>query len=654
MEITQLLEQTNIASELDEDQLAKIGREVVEGYEADKKSRFDWERENKKWMELALQVAKEKTFPWPHASNIKYPLISVASMQFAARAYPSLVPNDGKVVNCRVNQPDPDGQMTIIAQAVAKFMSNQIMEDMELWEEDMDRLLIILPIIGLAFKKTYYCPVKEENVSKLVLPEDLIVNYWAHSLEECERVTEILYKNKRQVKELQLAEIYLDVDLPEPELHKDPHNPNAMSEQDSTTPYMILEQHSFLDLDDDGYAEPYVVTVEHQSQKVLRIAPRFEMEGVKSDASGKIAKIEPIDYYTKFSCIPNPDGSFYDIGFGHLLGPLNESANTIINQLVDAGSLSNLQAGFIAKGLRVKMGESRFSPGEWKQVNATMDDLRKGIFPLPVREPSNVLFQLLGMIIQSGKELASVAEIFVGKMPGQNTPAYTTKETVEQGMKLFTAIYKRIYRALTKEFRKLYKLNRTYGTPEIQQLVNQYPEKAIVPAADPSASSKADKLRQLQELGQLLQLGTINPIEFTKRYLLAQEIDNPEQLMQQQPQQNPDEQKMQMEMAMKQQEQQGQMAVKQAELQLKQQQQIFDQKMKAQEFQMQQYFEQIKQQLELQKMGQEHSMSMQQQADQHTMTMVTQKQQADQQAEITKQQAAAKPVEKKSTKRETK
>ena len=145
---------------------------------------------------------------------------------------------------------------------------------------------------------------------------------------------------------------------------------------------------------------------------------------------------------------------FYDLGFGRLLGPLNNSANTIINQLVDAGSLSNLQSGFIGKGLRIKMGETKFVPGEWKAVNATGDDIKKQIFALPVREPSDVLFKLLDLLLKSGKELASVAEIFVGKMPGQNTPATTTMATIEQGMKVFTSVYKRVYRSLASEFKK--------------------------------------------------------------------------------------------------------------------------------------------------------------------------------------------------------
>ena len=178
------------------------------------------------------------------------------------------------------------------------------------------------------------------------------------------------------------------------------------------------------------------------------------------DDKGKILRIKPIEYFTSFPLIPKPDGSIYAMGFGLLLGPLNLGVNSIINQLLDAGTIRNLTSGFISKGLRLKIGETSFSPGEWKVVNATGEALRDGIFPLPQNEPSPVLFQLLGMLIQSGNQLASIAEIFVGKMPGQNTPATTTQETVQQGMAVFTAIYKRVYRSLKQEFKKLYRLNK--------------------------------------------------------------------------------------------------------------------------------------------------------------------------------------------------
>jgi chaperonin GroES len=427
-------------------------------------------------------------------------------------------------------------------------MSYQVMDEMVDWEEDMDKLLLALPIAGTCFKKTYWDSAKQVNCSKLVLPKYLVVNYTTRSLEEAERITEVLYMTKRQIRERINREIFLDVEL------DDPTTPTAIGTdrvnlafqtdggEDETTPYTILEQHGYIDIDGDGYSEPYVITVEENSKKVLRIVPRYDADTVVIDEKDKVISIEAIQYYTKYSFIPNPDGGFYDIGFGRLLGPLNDSANTIINQLVDAGSLSNLQTGFIGKGLRIKMGEARFQPGEWKVVNATGDDIKKQIFALPVRDPSQVLFNLLDLLLKSGKELASVAEIMTGKMPGQNTPATTTMATIEQGMKVFTAVYKRVFRSLTKEFRKIYTLNRKYLNPEeyiavldlqVGQEDYKGPEDDIIPGADPTATSSQEKQGKVQALMQILNLGTLDPMAVTKLYLEAHEIAQPDQYIKQ-------------------------------------------------------------------------------------------------------------------------
>ena len=541
MKIEKILASTNIAEELDRDKLIEIGNDAVSGYDTDLQSRKDWEEDLKSWTELALQISSTKTYPWPNAANIKYPLLATAAMQFAARAYPTLVPSNNQIVKCRVVGYDMDGQKAQRAERISKHMSYQLLDEMEDWEEDMDRLLISLPIAGTCFKKTYWDAGKQRNVSKLVLPKALVVNYWCRRLEDAERITEVFYLSKRKVKERQNQGVYLDVDLGDPvsDVEDKTTSVNQAFQRDNTdvitTPYMFIEQHTYLDLDEDGYSEPYVVTVEATTKQVVRIVPRFSEQDVIINEKNKVISIEPVHFYTKYGFIPNPDGGFYDIGFGRLLGPLNNSANTIINQLVDAGSLSNLQAGFIGKGLRIKMGESRFQPGEWKAVNAVGDDLKKQIFPLPVREPSEVLFKLLDLLLKSGKELASVAEIFVGKMPGQNTPATTTMATIEQGMKVFTAVYKRVYRSLTQEFRKLYKLNKQYLQPEeyiaaldteVQQTDYAGPDKDIIPGADPNAVSSQEKQAKVQAIMQILQLGTIDPMWATQKYMEAHEIND--------------------------------------------------------------------------------------------------------------------------------
>ena len=532
---TQDISAQNLASGLDEDLLMKIGEICKRGYETDLDSRSEWDTAMEEWIKLAKQHRANKTYPWPKASNVKYPLLSTAAMQFAARAYPSLVPSNGKIVKTVVIGKDPTGEKYEKSERVSTYMSYQVMHDMDCWEEDMDRMLMMLPVVGTMFKKTWYDRSEDKIRSKVILPQNIIVNNWTKNLNECERISEVIEMSPRLVKERQNQKLFLDVDLGVPQ--RPDHAPDSAT-ADDTLPYTLIEQHTFYDLDDDGYAEPYIVTFDLANTQVLRIVRRYSIEDVElQGTTKKIKKIKPTQMYTKFGFVPNPDGSFYDIGFGILLGPLNESVNTLINQLIDSGSLNNLQSGFIGKALKLRMGDNVFQPGEWKQVPATGDDLRKQIVPLPAKEPSAVLFQLMGTLITSGKELASVAEIFTGKMPGQNTPATTTMATVEQGMKVFTAVYKRIFRALGEEFLKIFQLNKTYIDPNKYVSIldmsvgpEDFDETSydICPGADPTAVSQTEKLMKAQGLMELLPLipGLLDPIKVISRVLEAQDQPN--------------------------------------------------------------------------------------------------------------------------------
>ena len=314
----------NLAEDLDEEELNEVSSQCKEGFEEDRQSRSDWETNIDEWINLAKQVKEEKTYPWPGASNVKYPLVSTAAMQFAARSYPSLVPSNRKVVNSVVIGRDPTGEKYEKAQRVSLYMSYQLMHDMKGWEEDMDKMLMMLPVVGTMFKKTWYDKTEDKIKSKVVLPKNIVVNYWTTCLEEAERVSEIIYMSRRMLKEKQNMGIYLDIDLGEPQGSGD-LMPADAQQNTGSVPYTLIEQHTFLDLDDDGYPEPYIVTFEHNSGKVLRISRRYNLDDVVMKDNGKdIAKITPINMYTKFGFIPNPDGSFYDIGFGVLLGPINE------------------------------------------------------------------------------------------------------------------------------------------------------------------------------------------------------------------------------------------------------------------------------------------------------------------------------------------
>ena len=541
-----MLALANVAEKIEQDKRDKIGEEVVRGFEQDLKSRETWEKKLSEWTKLALQVSEQKTYPWPGASNVKYPLLSTAAMQFAARAYPALVPVNGNVVNVRGVGFDPQGIKDAKARAVSKDMSGQILYEMDDWEDEMDKLLLVLPIAGCAFKKTYYNNETQRVCSRFVHPLDLVVDYFAKSLEDAQRKTEVCFIFPNEVEEKKRLKEYLNVDLGEPQRTKlTPVTKATGTEAPTDTEYLphtILEQHGFYDLDGDGYKEPYIFYVDYSTKKLLRMVARWDSRGIKMDGK-KVVKITPVEYYTKFPFIQSPDGSFYDVGFGLLLGSLNHAVDSIVNQLTDAGSMSNLQAGFLGKGLRVRSDQLRFRPGEWKEVNATGQDLKQQIFPLPVREPSDVLFKLLGMLVESGTKLASVAEIFVGKMPGQNTPATTTMETVNQGMKLFTAIYKRNYRALEKELKKIYRLNQIYRTDEqIQRMLDApqpIPAKQlydidnydICPSADPASGSQQERVQKAARLVQLLALG-LNGEEVKRRILEAEEYPAIEKLLQ--------------------------------------------------------------------------------------------------------------------------
>ncbi|OHE79019.1 MAG: hypothetical protein A3F67_10935 [Verrucomicrobia bacterium RIFCSPHIGHO2_12_FULL_41_10] len=645
MDLNAQLSSINLAEDLDEALLIKIGKEITEGFEEDLDSRQEWVEKTEEWMKLATQVKEEKNFPWPKAANVKFPLLTTAAMQFAARAYPALIPNN-KLVKGLVLGRDENGEKQSAAERIGRHMSYQLLFEMPHWEEDMDKMCLILPIIGCAFKKTYHDPIKKYNVSELVLPKSLVINYYAKSVEDAYRKTHIIELDENKIYERKAHKVFLDIELGQPvdsdltKKQQSDENTGVHSPAlDESTPHTFIECHTFWDLDEDGYKEPYIITIHYETRKVVRIVARFSQKGVEMEGK-KILCITPDEYFTKFGFIPNPDGSIYDLGFGLLLGGINESVNTLTNQLLDSGSLANMQAGFLGRGIRMRNGNTKFQLGEWKSVDFTGEDIKKHIFPLPANQPSEVLFKLLEALISSGKELASVAEIFTGKMPGQNTPATTTMATIEQGLKVFTAIYKRIYRSLGGEYQKLYKLNKSYIDEEVYFTLNDNSgsEESVVysrdysdnisvrPMADPNIVSEAQKLAKAQGLLELLQLGTINPMVVTRRVLEAQDQVGIQELMQMPEQQgpSPEQQKMGAEMQKLQQEGQQkaqehemkmqgmQMAsmIKEQEAQLKQQQIMMENKMDAQAKALNLQLQEMKHLMELQQKDETHKQKM--------------------------------------------
>ena len=557
LSIDDLAYATNIATLLGEDDLKTIGMHVVRDFDADLMSRSSWEKRTEASLKLALQVADNKNFPWPNASNVKFPLITIAALQYHARSYPVLI-DSNLPVKCRVVGDDKDGLRALRSTRVEQHMSYQILEEDEDWESEMDKVLITQPIVGCAFKKTYFDPILKHNVSENVLAKDLVVNYWAKSLETANRVTHVLQMSKNEIYERVARGLWLDVSEGRPQQSSSVAMGNGLQiaqdkaqgisppeSSDSSTPVEILEQHCHIDFDDDGYAEPYIVYVRRDNKKVARIVARYTKQDIEFNKDDVVLSIKADQYFTKFPFIPSPDGGFYDLGFGVLLGPLNESINTILNQLVDAGTMANTAGGFLSRGIKLRGGNYTFNPMEWKHVDTTGDDLRKGIVPLPVREPSQVLFTLLNLLINYGERIGGAVDILTGQNPGQNTPAETTRTMAEQGMKIFNGIFKRTHRSLKQEFRKLYRLNQIFVTDTTEYVSNaqskgiilssdyEGPVTDVMPTADPSITSDSQRMQQAMGLAarEAAMPGLYNKYEVEQLILKAMKISNIEKIL---------------------------------------------------------------------------------------------------------------------------
>ena len=450
--IEKYIESENIATLLSEEKLAEIGSLVVEEFELDSLSRADLVEINKKAMDLAKQTPKKKSFPFPNAASVKLPMITVAAIQFASRAFPALVP-DENIINVKIIGEDKDDKKLERGERVSKFMDYQLTEDISNWLDDTDRMLHTLPVTGTCFRKVYYDSMLEKAQAIFLTFDDVVVNIKAANLKTARRVTHIIKMFQNTVVEHQQASIWENVDLEDVVEQSD--------EEGQDAPHTILEQHRWLDLDEDGYQEPYIVTVHKDSRQVLRIVARFDDKSLKFK-NGKLVRIEAIQYFVKYSFLPSIDGCFYDVGFGTLLYPINESANTAVNQLLDAGTIANAGGGFLGRGMRVKKGAMRFKPGEWKTLDIMGNEIKNSIVPLPVKEPSQVLFQLLGLLINSGKEISSVSDAMSGQKPGENVSAATVTTLIEQGLKVFSGIHKRIYRSMTEEFGLIGRINSVY------------------------------------------------------------------------------------------------------------------------------------------------------------------------------------------------
>lgn len=536
-------EHPNWAEKIDADTLTEMGQQVFDAKEVDAASREGWLDETETWLDMAQQVIETKNTPWPNASAVKYPLLAQSALSFHARAHQELLKGE-RLVKGKVLGKDKDGEKAARARRVETAMSNQLLYQMEDWTDDTDRLLYVLPLVGTVFRKAYWSDLRHRPATELVLANEMVVNYYATDWSRA-RKTHIILKDSNEIVEQKRLGNYLDIDL-------SPQAPEPMEEDEagisdnfeavslpSDVPYVLLEQHGWFDLDGDGYDEPYIVTIDQTSKKVLRVLPRYAPEHIEM-LGDEILRITPLEYVVAYKFLPDVDSSLYGVGLGKLLGPSNAAIDTIINQMIDTGTLNTMPSGFIGRGVRLSRGgRIRLQPGEWQSVNSSGEDLHRNFFAMPTKEPSPVLLQLLGMLIQSGEKLGSTTEALSGQNPGQNQPFSTTSAVMEQGLQVFLGIYKRVYRSMTQEFRMLSRLNYNHlSEDEYNDLIDEdeafdpredFNPKGldVVPEADPSLANSMRKQRRVQALIE----GRRSGMPFNDKYIarmFLEAIDEPQ------------------------------------------------------------------------------------------------------------------------------
>ena len=516
------------SEEFTDTQIAGLANKVVHEYQLDRTSREDWEATAERAMKMARQVKEGKSWPWPNASNVKYPMLTVAALQFAARAYPAIM-NGQRVVKCKVNGKDDGGQKADRGDRVSKFMSYQLTEEMPEWEEDLDTLLHQIPIVGCAFKKVYPNPEEESGcASDLISAMDFVVNQKSKHLNKVPRMTHVFtlypYEIEERRREARFRDVALDVE-------------NQDGGQDDQGPQTFLEQHRYWDSDDDGLEEPWIITVHEASQTIVRMVPNFVTEDVAYDDE-KIISIKRARYFVKIPFIPDPDGGFYDIGFGKLLESISDIVDTNLNQMLDAATLQNAGGGLMGKGL--KLGKSKITrrPGEYTTVDAPGGKIRESVYEFNSPGPSGELFQLLGLMIDAGKDIAATKDVLTGDAGERNMTATTTMALIEQGLKVFSAIFKRIYRSMRLEFKLIYECNRESVTEQqyfefLDEELAVAPQDfaadmAITPGADPNVITDMQAMVRAQFLLEQVEKGNphINAHEATKRSLEVANIED--------------------------------------------------------------------------------------------------------------------------------
>jgi len=498
----------NLAEELDEGQLTQLSGDLLGEFDADINSRKDWLTTYVDGLELLGLKVEDRTEPWPGACNVYHPLMTEALVKFQAETMMETFPASGPVKTQVVGKQTPEKEES--AKRVQEDMNYQLTDMMPEYRPEHERMLWGLGLAGNAFKKVYFDPSLERQVAMYVTAEDIVVPYGASNLETAERVTHVMRKTKNELRKLMVAGFYRDIDLGEPFLDVDEAE-KKIAEKLGFNPseddrYKILEMHVNMDLEngdsEDGIALPYVVTIEKGTGTILAIRRNWNPD---DDLKAKR------QHFVHYGYIPG--FGFYCFGLIHLIGAFAKSGTMILRQLVDAGTLSNLPGGMKSRGLRIKGDDTPIAPGEWRDVDVPSGAIRDNILPLPYKEPSQVLNQLMNQIIEEGRAFSNAEGLKVSDMSA-NAPVGTTLAILERTLKVTSAIQARIYYAMKQEFKLLKGIIRDYTPaeynydPEVgdrRAKQADYDDVDVIPVSDPNAATMSQKVVQYQAVMQMAQ-----------------------------------------------------------------------------------------------------------------------------------------------------
>ncbi|MEO1503127.1 MAG: hypothetical protein AAFU68_02760 [Pseudomonadota bacterium] len=488
--LIELQAQINLYNWIDDDaKLSEIAKQVVDECAIDEASRADWMKKAEESIELASMITEEKSKPWRGAPNVKYPLVIEACLQFWSGTFPAIMPA-GDIVRCPVHGQDKSGRKQKRADRVSSYTSFYLRNRTPEWGDDTSRLMMQLPAVGHLFRKWWRNPAEGRAESRLCAADAVIVNQATSHLEKAPRITEKVSLYPNEIKERERDGRFRRFDYSSYTGKRDGEELHVgdMSEtnDDTLAPQMFLEQHRWLDLDDDGYMEPYIVTVHEESQEVVRIVANWTPEDVKVEIGGEVVTLAMAyqlrmrgltapatvrsmkrrEFFTDYRLLPSLDGTYYGIGFGYLLNHTNRSINTIINMLLAAGQLSTLGGGFIGQGPNLKGSKIEFQPGRWITVNTMGATLREAIVEAPFREPSPVMFSLLGFLVEAGQRVGQTRDLLNSENLGANASPTTVMALIQKGEQVHSAVVMDLFRSLGREYKLVAKILHLYPDEE--------------------------------------------------------------------------------------------------------------------------------------------------------------------------------------------